>query len=356
MLDVVSVLKLHAARYPLLQPQDAVKLLYQRAFGCGHLLGEEAGAFLREELARTPAGQAAPLWEPVGGGFCRLSLARAKAVFSPELIERLFRQASRLPVLGESLFRQELEEAAQAARAGAFPFSGEAFAACAAEYQAAGRPIPSHSEPYRQAYAPAYRLADSRLPALTPLLEALEQRRREGKRTLLALEGNAAGGKTTAAGLLAELYGAPVIHMDSFFLPPALRTPQRYAQPGGNIHYERFLPEAAVPLQEGRPFSYRLFDCSLGDYAGEAQVPAAPLTVVEGVYSLHPKWASMYHLKAFFALSPQEQQRRVLARNGEQGWAMFQQKWIPLENEYFSSFHIPESCDFVLHTGEDEAF
>lgn len=170
----------------------------------------------------------------------------------------VFSGADRAPVpagfppsgFGEALFRQELEEAAQAARPGP-SLSGEALPPArpntrlrAGPYQATasrtGRPTP-----------PLTGWQTAALPALTPLLEALEQRRREGKRTLLALEGNAAGGKTTAAGLLAELYGAPVIHMDSFFLPPALRTPQRYAQPGGNIHYERFLPEAAVPLQEG---------------------------------------------------------------------------------------------------------
>ena len=34
----------YVARYPLCQPQDAYKLLYQSAFGCEHLLKDEAGA------------------------------------------------------------------------------------------------------------------------------------------------------------------------------------------------------------------------------------------------------------------------------------------------------------------------
>ena len=34
---------------------DAVKLVYQSAFGCGHLLSENCARRVAEELARTPA-------------------------------------------------------------------------------------------------------------------------------------------------------------------------------------------------------------------------------------------------------------------------------------------------------------
>ena len=37
--------------------------------------------------------------------------------------------------------------------------------------------------------------------------------------------------------------------MDDFFLPPALRTPERRSEPGGNVHYERFLTEVLPNLR-----------------------------------------------------------------------------------------------------------
>ena len=110
-------------------------------------------------------------------------------------------------------------------------------------------------------------------------------------RAVAALDGQAAAGKTTAAAQLAARLGAAVVHMDDFFLPAALRTPARLAQPGGNVHYERFAQEVAAPLKAGRPCRYRVFDCSRMDYAGTRAIEA-PVVLVEGAYSLHPFFAA----------------------------------------------------------------
>ena len=79
---------------------------------------------------------------------------------------------------------------------------------------------------------------------------------------IIAIDGRCAAGKTTLAARLVKELGGDVIHMDDFFLPPALRTPERRSEPGGNVHYERFLTEVLPNLRSGRPFSYRRFDCS----------------------------------------------------------------------------------------------
>ena len=70
--------------------------------------------------------------------------------------------------------------------------------------------------------------------------------------SVIALDGRAAAGKSTLAAALAETLQAAVIHMDDFFLPPALRTPQRLDRPGGNIHYERFAEEVLPRLRGGQ--------------------------------------------------------------------------------------------------------
>ena len=48
--------------------------------------------------------------------------------------------------------------------------------------------------------------------------------------SVIALDGRAAAGKSTLAAALAETLQAAVIHMDDFFLPLALRAPQRLAR------------------------------------------------------------------------------------------------------------------------------
>ena len=75
-----TILLAHFDRYPVMTPQDAVKLVYQSAFGPGHLLADpdRARAFLHREWEETPAREGA-VWESIGNGYARLHLAAAKA-------------------------------------------------------------------------------------------------------------------------------------------------------------------------------------------------------------------------------------------------------------------------------------
>ena len=119
---------------------------------------------------------------------------------------------------------------------------------------------------------------------LAPLAQAISVVLREKGRCVAALDGMAAAGKTTAAALLCEAFGGACVHMDDFFLPPTLRTPQRLSQPGGNVHYERFAEEVAPALHLGRALCYGVFDCSRMALAGMRSVPAAPLVTVEPLF------------------------------------------------------------------------
>lgn len=176
-------------------------------------------------------------------------------------------------------------------------------------------------------------------------VEALRERR---PRVVLAIDGMAAAGKTTAAAALSARWGAPVVHMDDFFLPPALRTPERLAEPGGNVHYERFVEEVLPGLASGGAFSYRVFRCSVMALDGRAHIPAAPVVIVEGAYALHPAFGGYADVTAFFAVDPAEQKRRVIARSGEEKWEDFRTRWIPMENAYHAAFGTRERADIVL--------
>ena len=66
----------HLSRYPQMQPQDLVKLLYQNEFGCGHMISD-AAAFLdnirRESQGLTVSDED---FVDIGGGFWRVTLAK----------------------------------------------------------------------------------------------------------------------------------------------------------------------------------------------------------------------------------------------------------------------------------------
>ncbi|MCL2350731.1 MAG: (d)CMP kinase [Defluviitaleaceae bacterium] len=165
---------------------------------------------------------------------------------------------------------------------------------------------------------------------------------------LIAIDGDAAAGKSTLAAKLAKEHNCTVVHMDHFFLPPALRTDERLAEPGGNVDYERFKTEVLEPLQAGKPFSYRPFCCQKWDFADEISITPSAITIVEGAYALHPTLAHAYHVKMFVKIDPKEQMRRILARNGEIMAEKFQNIWIPMEKRYQEAFDIEAGCGIII--------
>ena len=167
-------------------------------------------------------------------------------------------------------------------------------------------------------------------------------------RIVLAIDGRCASGKTTLANRLQEVCGWPVVHMDDFFLRPEQRTPERYAMPGGNIDHERVLEEVLAPLKEGARVCYRPFDCHTMRLSEPIELPDASVVVVEGSYACHPMLKACYDLTLFLSVTPEEQTARILRRNGADAVQVFREKWIPMEERYFSAFDIAAQCDMVF--------
>lgn len=365
--DFYDMLRLHAALYPAMEPADAVKLAYQSVFGGGHLIADAAEGLRRlsEERALVRADAAGRLkrgaadespdptaFTPIGGGFARLELAAAALSPLPdELLFRMFYLSAQRPAGDEKVFSLALDTLRAAAAEGIFAFPVSALDAYLAACRAAGCPPVSHSTAYRRAYRPAYRVVDTMCAELLPLILRLSALIKRDRPFAVAIEGQAAAGKTTAAANLSELFLAPVVHMDDFYLPPDIRTQQRLVEPGGNVHCERFIAEVLPHLGSGAAFSCRVFDCGRAAYAGTRDIPASRLVLVEGAYSLHPAFGNPYAASAFFAVSAAEQERRIRARNGGAAWERFRNIWIPMENRYHDAFNIRARCDDVIEMG-----
>ncbi len=165
---------------------------------------------------------------------------------------------------------------------------------------------------------------------------------------IIAIDGRCAAGKTTLAKRLVKELGGDVIHMDDFFLPPALRTLERRSEPGGNVHYERFLTEVIPKLASGNPFSYRRFDCSRMSLGEEILVKNNGFVFVEGAYSCHPVFGDYMNRRVFLDIDGKTQEDRIRNRNGEDRLQDFLQLWIPLEEAYFQTFSPWEKADYII--------
>ncbi len=241
------------------------------------------------------------------------------------------------------------------------PFTAQALAETLQAFHTAPPSPPSHSERYRRAYAPAYRVVLRRFGEALPALARVEAQLAAHGRAVLVLDGDCASGKTTLASLLSQLYNCNVIHMDDFFLPFPMRSPARMAEAGGNIHYERFAEQVLGGLSSGGPFPYDAFNCHTGEQRTVAVVPA-PVTIIEGSYSLHPRFQAAYNsleaVRVLMRVDDAEQRRRILARNGQAMLTRFVNEWIPLEKRYFQAYHSAQAGTLTLWSvrhPEDEA-
>ena len=160
-----------------MQPEDAVKLLYQRTHGGEHLAPDRARflARLRDEYDAIPHDPACPPTEDLGGGYVRVMLAPLPEELLPRLADAFCAMRREE---GQRLRDGERMEEALAlltglAEAGKTPFTAASLAAFLAGYDR--QPL-HHSAIYRAAYHPAYRVLpasalpfpDDRKPAAFP--------------------------------------------------------------------------------------------------------------------------------------------------------------------------------------------
>lgn len=186
---------------------------------------------------------------------------------------------------------------------------------------------------------------------LTQLREAILEKARTKARIIVAIDGRCASGKSTLAASLAEQLSCPLFHMDDFFLRPEQRTPERTATPGENVDHERFLEEVLAPLAEGKCVTYRPWDCHERAFGEPVTVAPKPIALVEGSYACHPALWDYYDLRVFLTVEPDTQLARIAEREGKAALEAFRNKWIPLEESYFSHYNIALRCDITLRNG-----
>ena len=338
----------HCARYPALQPQDLLKAIHQSVFGCGHFIEDEPTArdLLRQELeAPGPATEI----EPLDGEYCRVPLGYlTHSGLSAETLFRLFVLSAEVPPPNPALLQSKLDALLTLAAEGALPFPYDEVESAVAQWQQAGFSLCRHSPEFRETYRPTYRVIRKEYLWLLPLLSAIDRKLYSAPRVTVAIEGGSASGKTTLSGLLSRIYGCTVFHMDDYFLRPEQRTPERLAEPGGNVDRERFYEEILKPLTEGQPVRYQRFDCHTLSLQPPVDVVPTPLTVVEGAYSMHPLLAEHYDLSVFLRISPALQHQRILKRNGPDMAERFFSMWVPLETAYFEALDPAGRCDLIL--------
>lgn len=195
---------------------------------------------------------------------------------------------------------------------------------------------------------------------LDNILGRMEEAQKNNRRLLLVIDGKCGSGKTTLSERLGERYGCNVFHIDDFYLPIVMQTPEIMKEPGGNINYDRFVAEIMAPLTSDSAVVYRPFLCMEQEYAPGVSLKKTGVNVIEGTYCCHPRLRKIYAkltgwevITLFMDIDDRNQRDRVRGRVGELRFKLFEDKWIPREREYFSAYSVREYCDYSISGMDD---
>lgn len=332
--------------------EDAVKLLYQSEFAGGHIIEDEDESLesIKRECAaleKRDVNKNGEAFEEIGGGLCRLDLRALETLgIEASTVNRFFVETAGSVSGSTERFEQKLDALLRLCRSGELPFDAIEAEQYIDSLKAKGYPAVSHSEEYRRAYAPAYRVVKSAYRDYIGAFIAIDALVRSGQINV-AIDGGCGAGKSALASLISGVYDCSVFHMDDFFLMPSQRTQERLQEAGGNVDYERFSAEVIEGIKSGREFCYRRYDCKSQTLEAVTALPKQ-INIIEGSYSMHPFLISFYGLKIFLQIDAGEQSARILKRNGPLIYKRFMSEWVPMENNYFTQFKIRDKADIVF--------
>lgn len=349
--NIERLLYNHLTRYPGMEPEDAIVLLYQHVYG--YTPAGQGLAALESDFARrlsSPVISSAAPEAPVGIGndLCRVALGNVDVVSALTLAKICVRSAE-LHSPSPNTLMQALHVLRGMADEGRLPWNPVHTAHVIDAYVDNDCPFPVHSARYVELYAPNYIVMDRVSAFFMQVFQLVDRALAQKSHVLVGIDGMSAAGKSHLAALLAEVYACGVVHADDFFLRPEQRNSARLAQPGGNIDYERLAP-VAKQAADNRAFSYVAYSCKTGRLEEQRHIPAGRITVLEGVYSLSPRVAAQCDVRVFLSVDAAKQMERVTGRSGAELAVRFKQEWIPMENYYFSEYSVRESCDIALDT------
>lgn len=144
--------------------RDLFKFLFQSCLGCEHLIAapEKALAWIRKEAEQAEEDDL-PEIEYLDGEYCRVHLKLLRRGADPETLCRLFVRSAEPVPGGRERLERELERLTATAGRGELPFSREELARAIEAWKEEGFPPVHHSEGFRAAHHPAYRVIRTEL-------------------------------------------------------------------------------------------------------------------------------------------------------------------------------------------------
>lgn len=139
---------------------DIFKFIFQSAFGCEHLVSSEERAlnYIKAELERIKDDESAPRIDALDGDYSRVHLSCLSDEVTPEVLAKYFCLSAKVEEGAKEKLIEKIAVARELIADGTIPLSLSDFDELHARWREAGYPAIHHSDSFREAYRPAYRV------------------------------------------------------------------------------------------------------------------------------------------------------------------------------------------------------
>lgn len=338
--DILDGLKLEYELHPHMEGMDVVKLLHQAAYGPQHMIDDERKSLKRIiEERKQCVHRRDEKPQRISKQYYRVPLSYMKEEDLP-LWNALFISSAKTAKKDEQLFHECMAELKEEHLLNSYE-------------NTLLHEGTHHSYMYRKHHYPHYRLIRSEYVDDIGCIRFIMEKAKLHDHCIIAIDGRSCSGKSTLAKALQDFFEGNLFHMDDYFLPEHKKSEKRLAKVGGNIDYTRFKKEVIDPLRRKEVVVYQPFDCKTQSLKDPITVEPKKITIVEGVYAMHPYFKRYYHVRLFLLCDKDVQRKRLYYRS-PQLIERFYKEWIPMEECYFKAIKIIDRSDVVINTSFKE--
>ncbi|MDD3381959.1 MAG: AAA family ATPase [Bacilli bacterium] len=344
-----EILLHHFKKYPQMEIEDFIKLLYQSFFKGEHLFTDKEASLkmLEEEINSLDYELPFFIYEDIGFDTIRLNLSAVKANNLPleEINEWFIKSFTKKRPVKD--FKKSLRLLLSLIEKQEIKLDYQTSKEFITNYLKKVKPL-SHSTKYKEKYNPHYRIIDKNI--MPSYMKDLQFRNyiknfKQGNRfNIIALDGKAASGKSTITKNLRE-HNVTIIHMDDFFLPKSLQTKKQLNTLGGNIDIDA-LKDVLSRLSQNQEIMFQAFNCKTQKYFEKREFVHS-LVIIEGVFSYLEDFRRFYKRLIYLDINKQEQKKRLINRN-KKLYPKFKKIWLPMEEKYFSKENIILKADLII--------